>query len=130
MPDYRAIYRNQAAQYELMVSREDYQGNLLPALNAVRSLKGLDIVELGAGTGRLTRQIAPLARSLLALDISDHMLDVLHEKLPRIRVAAADNRALPLSRGCADVVMAGWSVAHSVGWYPQTWREETGKALR
>ena len=57
MPDYQAIYQNQAAQYELMVSREDYQGNLLPALNAIRPLAGLDVVELGAGTGRLTRQM-------------------------------------------------------------------------
>jgi ubiquinone/menaquinone biosynthesis C-methylase UbiE len=129
MPDYQAIYRNQAAQYELMVSREDYQGRLLPALNEVRPLDGLDIIELGAGTGRLTTQIAPLAGSLLALDVSEHMLDLLHEKLPQIRVTAADNRAIPLTGGIADVVIAGWSIAHSVGWYPDTWREETGKAI-
>jgi len=129
MPDYQAIYQNQAAQYELMVSREDYQGRLLPALNQVRSLKGLDIVELGAGTGRLTRQIAPLARSLLALDVSDHMLDVLHDKLPQIKVVAADNRAVPLASGIADVVIAGWSIAHSVGWFPKTWHGETARAI-
>ncbi len=129
MPDYQAIYQNQAAQYELMVSREDYQGKLLPALNAIRSLNGLDVIELGAGTGRLTRQIAPLVRSLVALDVSESMLDVLREKLPQVRVMAADNRGLPLKRGIADVVIAGWSIAHSVGWYPETWREETGKAL-
>ena len=129
MPDYQAIYQNQAAQYELMVSREDYQGRLLPALNGVRPLNGLDVVELGAGTGRLTRQIAPLVRSLVALDVSEPMLDVLREKLPQIKVTAADNRALPLSNEIADVVIAGWSIAHSVGWYPETWREETSKAL-
>ena len=129
MPDYQAIYQNQAAQYELMVSREDYQGRLLPALNALRSLNGLDVVELGAGTGRLTRQIAPLARSLVALDVSESMLDVLREKLPQIIVTTADNRALPLTSRIADVVIAGWSIAHSVGWYPETWRVETGKAL-
>lgn len=129
MPDYQAIYQNQAAQYDLMVSREDYQGNLLPALSAVRILSGADVVELGAGTGRLTRQIAPLARSLVALDISPHMLSVLRENLPSVTVAAADNRALPLADGAADMVIAGWSVAHSVGWYPDSWREETGKAI-
>jgi len=129
MPDYQAIYRNQAAQYELMVSREDYQGRLLPAINAVRLLEGLDVIELGAGTGRLTGQIAPLAKSLVALDVSDHMLGLLHEKLPQVKVVAADNRTIPLAGGIADVVMAGWSIAHSVGWYPETWRQETGKAL-
>jgi len=129
MPDYQAIYQTQAAQYELMVSREDYQGNLLPALNTICPLAGRDVVELGAGTGRLTRQIAPLAGSLVSLDQSEHMLDVLREKLPNVRVAAADNRTLPLANACADVAIEGWSVAHSVGWYPDTWRAETAKAL-
>lgn len=129
MPDYRAIYQNQAAQYDLMVSREDYQGKLLPALNDVRPLSGADVVELGAGTGRLTVQIAPLARSLVALDGSEHMLGVLRGKLPSARVVAGDNRALPLPDHCADVAIAGWSIAHSVGWYPDTWRDETGRVL-
>lgn len=129
MTDYQAIYQNQAAQYDLMVSREDYQGNLLPALEAIRPFAGLDVIELGAGTGRLTKQIAPLAKSLVALDISEHMLSKLGEQLPEIRTIAADNRSIPLASGAADMVIAGWSVAHTVGWYPETWREETGRAL-
>lgn len=129
MPDFQAIYQQQAAQYEAMVSREDYQGNLPLALAAVRPLDGLDVVELGAGTGRLTAQIAPLAGSLLALDASPHMLGVLRAKLPSVRTLVADNRAVPLGAACADVVLAGWSIAHSVGWYPDTWRAETGRAL-
>ena len=129
MPDYPAIYHTQAAQYDLMVSREDYQGCLLPALQAICPLAGLDVVELGAGTGRLTAQIAPLARSLVALDASEHMLAALCAKLPTVTTLAADNRALPLADGTADVVVEGWAIAHSVGWYPDSWREETGKAL-
>ena len=129
MPDFKAIYQYQAAQYDLMVSREDYEGKLLPALNAIRSLEGLDIIELGAGTGRLTTQIASLARSLIALDASEHMLGVLRAKLPSATTIAADNRAVPLQSGSADVTIEGWSIAHAVGWYPERWREETGKAI-
>ncbi len=129
MPDYREIYQNQVSQYDLMVSREDYQGNLLPALSAIRPLTGLDVVELGAGTGRLTTQIAPLAGSLTAFDLSVPMLALLREKASGVPLAAADNRALPLADAAADVAIAGWSIAHSVEWYPHTWREETGKAL-
>ncbi len=129
MPDYRAIYQQQAAQYDLMVAREDYEGHLLPALNTIRPLAGLDVVELGAGTGRLTVQIAPLVKSLIALDASEHMLRLLREKLPQVPLLAADNRAVPLASGIADVTIEGWAVAHSVGWYPDTWREETGKAI-
>lgn len=129
MPDYQEIYRNQAAQYDLMVSREDYQHQLLPTLEAVRPLAGRDVIEVGAGTGRLTAQIAPLARSLVSLDISEQMLAVLRENVPGVPALAADNRALPLASGIADVVVAGWSIAHSVEWYPDSWREETGKAI-
>lgn len=129
MPDYQSIYRHQAAEYDLMVSREDYEGNLLPALNAICTLSGADVVELGAGTGRLTTKIAPLALSLVALDISEHMLGVLREKLPLATAVAADNRMLPLADRSADVTIAGWSIAHSVDWYPKTWREETGRAV-
>jgi ubiquinone/menaquinone biosynthesis C-methylase UbiE len=129
MPDYRDIYQTQAAQYERMVACEDYEGNLLPALEAVRPFAGLDVVELGAGTGRLTTQIAPLAKSLVALEVSEHMLGLLSEKAPAVTLTTADNRAVPLVSQCADIAIAGWSIAHSVGWYPDTWREETGKAI-
>ncbi len=129
MPDYQAIYQNQAAQYDLMVSREDFEGKLLPALERIRPLAGLDVIELGAGTGRLTKQIAGLVSSLVSLDIAEPMLALLHESLPDVNALAADNRALPLGNSVADVVIAGWSIAHSVGWYPETWREETGRAL-
>jgi ubiquinone/menaquinone biosynthesis C-methylase UbiE len=132
VPDFKAIYLNQAAQYDLMVSREDYQGNLLPALNAIRPLSGLDVVEMGAGTGRLTTLIAPLVRRLRAFDVSEHMLGLLRAKLStakNLTVAAADNRALPLENAVADMSIAGWSFGHSVGWYPDRWQAEIGAAV-
>ena len=76
MPDYQEIYAQHADQYDQLVSREDYQHNILPALQEIRSLAGLSVVELGAGTGRLSCMLAPLARSLHLLDASQHMLDV------------------------------------------------------
>ena len=132
MPDYQAIYQQQAAQYDRMVACEDYEGKLLPALNAVVPLADMDVIELGAGTGRLTTQIAPLARSLLATDVSEHMLALLRDKLApfdHAAAVAADNRALPLADALADVSIAGWSIGHSVEWYADTWRDEVERAL-
>ena len=108
MPDYQEIYRTQAEEYEALVSREDYQGNLLRALNHVCPLDGLDVIELGAGTGRLTRLIAPQARTIRAFDISPHMLGVAIAKLGETslrnwQVAVADNRALPVADRVADL---------------------------
>ena len=44
-----------ATAYDLLVSAEDCDGALPPALNDIRSLAGANVVEVGAGTGRLTR---------------------------------------------------------------------------
>lgn len=143
MPDYHEIYRRHADEYEELTSREDPAGNLIRAIKEIRPLAGLDVVELGAGTGRITRLMAPLVKSITAFDASVPMLGVARERLAAAErrdsrggrgraatwLAAADHRALPLPDGVADLVVAGWTLAHSVGWYPDRWREEIGRAL-
>lgn len=127
--DYREIYSRQAAEYDLLVTREDYRGNILPSLEAIRPLAGLRVIELGAGSGRLTRLIGPHVRTLLALDQSLHMLAFAQKRSSELdpwdwRAVAADNRRLPLAGGRADLVIAGWSLGHLVGWHERSWRKE------
>jgi ubiquinone/menaquinone biosynthesis C-methylase UbiE len=134
MPDLREIYNKHADQYELLVSREDYQGHILRALNEIRSFQGLDVVELGAGTGRLTCMLAPLVKTIQAFDTSQHMLDVAIAKLERSglrnwRVEVADHRELPVEDQASDVAIAAWSLVYTVVWHQQTWHEELVKAL-
>ncbi len=128
------IYANKADQYDAMVSREDYQGNLLPALEKIRPLAGLDVVEMGAGTGRLTRLLVPHVRSIRAYDASAHMLDAARPTLEATgfenwTIAVGENHALPADDSSANLAIAGWSFGHCCGWYPDSWREEIGKAL-
>lgn len=138
MPDYDEIYNRKAEQYELLISYEDCQGRLLQALSQIRSFEGLDIVEFGAGTGRLTRTMVPLARTVFAFDAALPMLRVALEMLrkPETRpvesnwlAAVADHRCLPLSAGVADLAIAGWTFSHFTGWYPESWRDEIGRVL-
>ena len=134
MTDYQHIYTHQADQYDRLVAREDYQGQILAALQRIRPLAGLDVVELGAGTGRLTRLLAPLVRSIQAFDASAAMLRVAAQTLEGMgrsnwKVEVADNRHLPVADAVADLAVAGWSFGHTVGWYPQTWRDEIGQML-
>jgi len=134
MMDYKEIYNTQAHEYDLLVAREDYQGNLWPALCRIRAFDGLDVVELGAGTGRLTCMLAAAARRIWAFDLSRHMLEAARARLTRTglrnwRLGVADNRRLPLDDRSADLSIAGWSLGHFVGWYPQTWRDEIGAVL-
>ena len=132
--DFKAIYATQAEKYDQLVAREDYQGNILPALAQIRPLAGVDVIELGAGTGRLTRLLAPRVRSIYAFDASAHMLAVAGARLiatgcSNWALGVADNRRLPLARATADVAIAGWSLGHLVGWYPHTWPDQVELAL-
>ena len=46
-----------------------------------------------------------------------------------VQLAVADNRQLPAASGSADIAIEGWSLGHSVGWYPETWKSEIKIAL-
>jgi ubiquinone/menaquinone biosynthesis C-methylase UbiE len=134
MPDLENIYAGQADRYDQLVAREDYEGNILRALRAIRPLDAIDVVEFGAGTGRLTTMLAPLARSIQAFDASQHMLDVAVAKLERSglgnwRAAIADHRKIPVADGAADLAISGWSICYTVVWHTENWQAELGKAL-
>jgi ubiquinone/menaquinone biosynthesis C-methylase UbiE len=134
MPDFETIYREHAAEYDRLVSREDHLGNTLRALLDVRLLAGASVVELGAGTGRITRLLAPHVRFIAAFDRSKAMLDVAARRLREAslrnwRLAVSDNRSLPVAGGIADIVVAGWSLGHSTGWHPDTWPREIDRAV-
>jgi ubiquinone/menaquinone biosynthesis C-methylase UbiE len=134
MPDHKEIYTKHSKEYDFLISKEDYRKNLFPALSAIVDFKDRDIVELSAGTGRLTQMIAPIARTITAFDASAHMLDAAGDKLSALNrknwsVAVADNRCLPLPDDSADVVIEGWGVGHMVTWNWPAWKSEIDAAL-
>jgi len=134
MPDHETIYDQHPGEYEELVSREDYQGNLLPAIEKIIDLDGIDVVESGAGTGRLTRLYAPKVKSVLACDIAPAMLN--HGKelnrlsgLDNIEYKVADHRDLPGKDKSADLVISGWSVSYFASWNVDRWQEQTKKTI-
>lgn len=134
MPTEREVYAAHADQYERLIQREDHQGNLLPAIRRIRPLDGLDALDLGAGTGRLARTLAPHVRSLRACDASAHMLGVAARALRGMgardwAVAAADHRRLPLPPASADLALSGWSFSYLAVWGGARWRSALGEGL-
>lgn len=133
-PDHPEIYRTLAEQYEALVSREDCQGHILPAIQQIQPLEGCRVVELGAGTARLTCLLAPLVRSIQAFDISRSMLEVAIAKLAsrgftHWRAAVSDHRQIPLPAATADLVISGWSICYLVVDNPRTWRQELERVM-
>lgn len=134
MSDEREIYENSPERYHDLVSREDHEGNLLPALQHVRSLLGCEVVESGAGTGRLTRLLAPIVKNIRAFDVEPAMLRLAARELRSTRltnwsVAVGSHRALPVRDRTADVVVSGWSVCYAVVDNQESWESELASVL-
>ncbi|NQF16834.1 class I SAM-dependent methyltransferase [Brevibacillus sp. HB1.3] len=114
MPNHEQIYKTQAEQYDLMISR---QPSLLAVIEEITPIKGQDVIDLGAGSGRLTSVLAPHAKSVLALDASAAMLEVNAQQLTQAglsnwKTSVADHRNIPADDNSADVIVAGWTVCY------------------
>lgn len=134
MPDHFEIYRSQAEKYDLMVSKADYNGNLLSTLQNIVPLESSTVAEFGAGTGRLTRLLAPIVKHIYAFDRSQHMLDVANQKLQsngftNWQTAVADHRKVDLADEAADLAISAWSVCYLVQRNDDCWQIEVPKAL-
>jgi len=130
----RKIYQTDGDRYEALIAREDHMGNITKALDEIVKVDGLDVLDLGAGTGRLAVMFAPRARSMRAFDVSEEMLRVCRTRfeasgLSNWKVDVADHRQLPVDDGSADLVVSGWSVSYLAVWNPETWRAELEKWL-
>jgi len=138
----RKIYQSDGDRYEALVAREDYQGNIMRALDEIVNVDGMDVLDLGAGTGRLTLMLAPRVKSVRAFDASDEMLRVCRERLvaggfTNWQVDVADHRRLPVEDHSADLIVSGWSVSYLAVWNQELntseldiWLNEMRRVLR
>jgi len=127
MPTEKDVYESHADQYERLIQREDYQGNILSAIESYCPLDGLEVVELGAGTGRITRLLAPYVKSIKAFDTSAHMLAVAKKSLrdtglTNWEIGVTDHRHIPVDDSSADLVISGWSFCYLAVWGGEEWK--------
>lgn len=73
----------------------------------------LRLLDLGAGTGKLTRTLLTLGHRVMAVEPSEGMLARLREALPDVGVAAGTAEAIPLPDGTLDAV----TVAQAWHWF-------------
>jgi len=135
MPDYAEIYQKHAQEYDMLISREDYLHNLYWRLAKITPFDGLNVVEFGAGTGRLTTMLAPVVATIRAYDSSEHMLSKTVEKLSMTGLEnwyteVGDHRSISAEDASADLAISGWSMCYLALGSVNTWREELDKGFK
>ncbi len=106
-----AGYNLAAAVYD---ENENYlnsfeQGELIPLLGALAGKKVLDV---GAGTGRLSLPMANRDAHVTALDVSPKMLELVKRKNSKIQIIVGDAESLPFEDNSFDIVTAAFLIVH------------------
>jgi SAM-dependent methyltransferase len=113
MTDPRAVWEQEAADaYD--------RGRPAPPSDLIRSVLGQigisqedRVLDLAAGTGKLTREIAPLVNEVIAVEPSLAMLSILRHGLPDIDARSGRAENIPLPNGSVGVVF----VADAFHWF-------------
>ncbi|HZG86736.1 class I SAM-dependent methyltransferase [Paenibacillus sp.] len=127
MASHDEVYAAQAELYDAMIRR---QPDVSVKIRDIRPYRGLDVLDLGAGTGRLSVPLAMEAKSLVCTDASRSMLDVLERRLtesgaPNVwTTVEADHRRLPLPDHSFDLAVSGWSVCYLASSSRAEWKSD------
>lgn len=121
------IYQKNAYEYHRMIAKEDVENHLLSTIEQLCNHDDKIILDLGSGTGRIPLLLQDKFTKVVALDIQRHMLQ--HQKQIRNDVKGtwtllqADMCCVPITNAAVDICIAGWSIGHTRGWYPDTWHK-------
>lgn len=131
---FRRFYAERAEDYEALVTAEDVNGQLLPALEGLCQLDGASVLEVGVGTGRVSELLLAAGASLVGCEPSGAMLEVARRRLARFPAERcvlheAPVQEMEIGEQSFDLALAGWVLGHFVEWYAPDWRGEIGRAL-
>jgi len=110
------MYDNFSDRYDLLISHEDYQHNLLAFLKANAEWKGKSVYEFGAGTGRITQYYENDISEATVFDNSENMLNAARKKVTNknVTIKKLDNTEMHTLQDQVDIVLEGWSFGHLI----------------
>lgn len=135
---FQRIYEHHADEYDRMVAAEDCDNQILPAIESVCPLSGIQVAEVGLGTGRITRLLVRAGVGFIhGVDIAPAMLEIARSHLTaadptatRWRLEIANAAALPITDHDADLFVEGWAFGHTTAWRPNSWRSTIDAYIR
>jgi ubiquinone/menaquinone biosynthesis C-methylase UbiE len=103
---YRLSFGQVAAEYER--ARPAYVEDAVDwALERLRLRSGSRVLDLGAGTGKLTRQLVARGLDVVAVEPGDEMRAVLERELPGVEALAGSAEEIPLRDASVDGITVG-----------------------
>lgn len=81
-----------------------------PGVLAALPIDDARVLEVAAGTGRLTKHLAARARSLIAVEPAAPLREILQRRFPEIAVLDGIARDLPVAKGWADLTVSSASL--------------------
>jgi SAM-dependent methyltransferase len=108
--------------------RPDYPADAIAILTRELDLRrGIRVLDLAAGTGKLTRSLVATGATVLAVEPVAGMRDTLHAGVPAARTIGGLAEAIPLADGRVDAA----TVAQAFHWFDATRAaEELHRVLR
>jgi len=93
----------------------DRERNEINALRQITKWLGKKVLEIGCGSGRLTRRIAKLGANIEAIDPNPDLIDVARQTLPRsfasrVRFNVGKSSRLEYAPRTFDFVLFSWSL--------------------
>jgi SAM-dependent methyltransferase len=96
------VYHLEPAMWDELSRAEPIHPGLIESLPAAPRR----VVEVGAGSGRLTAHLAGRCETLLAIEPARGLAELLRERLPGVRIAAAWAEALPIQDAWSSLTVA------------------------
>jgi len=81
-------------------------------INTLGDLKGKRVLDLGAGTGRMIHHLRNLGATVVAVDVSEKMLERLKKRYADVECHVADVENLPFEDESFDLVLAAFLIVH------------------
>lgn len=82
---------------------------------ALDDAPGPRVLDLAAGTGKLTEELLPLTTDLVAVEPDPEMLAELRRRLPGVRALQGSAESIPLPDGSVDAILVG----QAMHWFDQ-----------
>jgi len=104
---HKEVWKKHAVLYDLLVSRHDNPTILAEIQTAAPLRNNMVVLEVGCGSGRLSRLLAPHVGRVEGFDSSEHMVECARDMCDKMGVKncvfdTADNRGVRRRRRRAD----------------------------